>query len=349
MNTDAAAFTPGGGGFVPSAGAAEFKADAAEFVPSSAAAEFKPTTAAPAFVPAATAAAFVPAAAAAEFVPALAAAAKAFVPASAFVPSQPSQQQQQQQQQLGLQATAVEFVMGGAAATSTIAPATVGGAALADDGGGGGGGDDAGAAAVALENHNPYAPAHTFDDDDDDAAASSEFVGQGGATAGGWAQRGAVLAVNYQGVAATAVKFDPLEELVWTGGQDGYVASFFASDLQRYVNFPAHPQPIISVFPSMNGITSVSGAGIRFHSRGGALRSASDPLQLQAVRSALAPDPLGSSFVLGTADSLAVFDIATNQLVESYGAANGATAMCCKSRVTFIGGLDGMVEARDSR
>lgn len=57
-----------------------------------------------------------------------------------------------------------------------------------------------------------------------------------------WAEVGHVLANNGPlGIPTTAVQFDPVSELLWTGSGLGQVASHFSPALQRYTSWNAHP------------------------------------------------------------------------------------------------------------
>jgi PAB-dependent poly(A)-specific ribonuclease subunit 2 len=57
-----------------------------------------------------------------------------------------------------------------------------------------------------------------------------------------WAVVGHILANNGPlGIPTSAVQFDPVSELLWTGSGLGQVASHFSPALQRYTSWNAHP------------------------------------------------------------------------------------------------------------
>ncbi|XP_073238938.1 PAN2-PAN3 deadenylation complex catalytic subunit PAN2-like [Porites lutea] len=90
---------------------------------------------------------------------------------------------------------------------------------------------------------------------------------------------GAVVREEYQEIRSvfnnrdhsgiSAVIFDPLEELVWTGNQSGYLASYFGPELQKYTSFKVHHEEIRHVTANDHGILSLSCNELCFSSRPG--------------------------------------------------------------------------------
>lgn len=67
----------------------------------------------------------------------------------------------------------------------------------------------------------------------------------------------------------SAVLFDPLEELVWTANQSGYVTSYFGQELQKYSSFKVHHEEIRHMTANESGILSLSSNELCFSARTG--------------------------------------------------------------------------------
>ncbi|XP_020628077.1 PAB-dependent poly(A)-specific ribonuclease subunit PAN2-like [Orbicella faveolata] len=67
----------------------------------------------------------------------------------------------------------------------------------------------------------------------------------------------------------SAVLFDPLEELVWTGNQSGYLASYFGPELQKYTSFKVHHEEIRDVTANDHGVLSLTSNELCYSARAG--------------------------------------------------------------------------------
>ena len=95
----------------------------------------------------------------------------------------------------------------------------------------------------------------------------------------------------------TALAFDPTEELLWTGTQDGRMTVLHSPSLERYGGVQAHPHDheVLDVVPTGGiggGAVSVSATHVSFHSSGcvkrwghpeGVADPENDPLTCAAV------------------------------------------------------------------
>ncbi|KAJ3140255.1 poly(A)-specific ribonuclease [Geranomyces variabilis] len=72
----------------------------------------------------------------------------------------------------------------------------------------------------------------------------------------------------------STVAFDPLEELLWTGGENGRIASFYVdtTDVTRYTSFPAHASAVRKILLNDQGLFSIGGKNIRHTTRRGIMK-----------------------------------------------------------------------------
>ena len=118
-----------------------------------------------------------------------------------------------------------------------------------------------------------------------------------------WSELSVGTTATYASQAAvTAVAFDASRELLWAGTDDGRLSSFYSLSLERRCSVTAHPSSILSLHPYTNGVLSLSPTSLRFHSRGGLLRSTLRlPSSLGSFRCSTVPDTSASLVLLSAA------------------------------------------------
>ncbi|TPX57736.1 hypothetical protein PhCBS80983_g03604 [Powellomyces hirtus] len=72
----------------------------------------------------------------------------------------------------------------------------------------------------------------------------------------------------------STITFDPLEELLWTGGENGNIASLYVDvdDVSRYTSFPAHASRVRKILLNDQGLFSIGGKNIRHTTRRGIMK-----------------------------------------------------------------------------
>jgi PAB-dependent poly(A)-specific ribonuclease subunit 2 len=127
--------------------------------------------------------------------------------------------------------------------------------------------------------------------------------------------------------AVTALAFDPLEELVWAGTEDGRVTVLHSPSLERHAACQAHPvdhavQAVLPVGGNGGGAVSVSATHVCYHSSGcvkrwgipeGAEDPHSDPLTCGAV-DAHALGGSGRAFIGRTSAAIAQVDLGAGRV-----------------------------------
>ncbi|RHZ79406.1 hypothetical protein Glove_146g43 [Diversispora epigaea] len=67
----------------------------------------------------------------------------------------------------------------------------------------------------------------------------------------------------------SAITFDPYQELLWTGSDNGRVASYFGGGMQRYTSFRAHLTPVKQLLVNDRGVISLNSDSIKMINRRG--------------------------------------------------------------------------------
>ncbi|KAL1923050.1 uncharacterized protein VTP21DRAFT_9426 [Calcarisporiella thermophila] len=67
----------------------------------------------------------------------------------------------------------------------------------------------------------------------------------------------------------SAIAFDPYQELVWTGNDQGHIGSYYGTNLQKYTNFKGHDEQVRQLCVIDRGLISLSPKRVRLtHRRG---------------------------------------------------------------------------------
>lgn len=151
-------------------------------------------------------------------------------------------------------------------------------------------------------------------------------------------------------VPATAVAFDPFEELAWTGSQDGRLSCLFSGSLEKRVCVPAHTDAILDIIPSVKGVTSLSAHGLRFHDRGGLLRIDCCNDDLTGAVTMAQIDASSPEFLVATDQpSMVLYDVSENAALLKVDTDAAVTVTRCTSHVVGCGTATGTIELRDPR
>ncbi|KAJ3158992.1 poly(A)-specific ribonuclease [Geranomyces michiganensis] len=148
----------------------------------------------------------------------------------------------------------------------------------------------------------------------------------------------------------SAVTFDPLEELLWTGGENGRIASFYVdtTDVTRYTSFPAHASAVRKILLNDQGLFSIGGKNIRHTTRRGIMKWS---IGIEAGRL-----PLSMSFTNTTSELLVsttdrqmlLVNLFRGSVIKTIDLDTDVTVMK-QSRVICCGTATGRVVIRDPR
>lgn len=181
----------------------------------------------------------------------------------------------------------------------------------------------------------------------------------------------------------TALRFDPVRELILAGTQGGWLNSLHSLSMQTYTSARAHAynESILDLYPYANGCLSVSQSEIRFHSPGCVLENESlaskllSPLEIVCCAEDVSSQ--GSSLLLGcnispqhaaamqqqqvdlsfesTQASLLLFDVTSDAVVHSslcaspYTCLSQAQDTLASNGALLCGRADGAIDLRDVR
>lgn len=95
----------------------------------------------------------------------------------------------------------------------------------------------------------------------------SNFPGDGMALGQEYSLRQSIMV---DGVGISALTFDNVEELLWSGNEDGHLTSFFSSELQKYTSFDVDiGSDIREIVTLENGVLSLTSSTLRMSNRRG--------------------------------------------------------------------------------
>lgn len=161
---------------------------------------------------------------------------------------------------------------------------------------------------------------------------------------------------------------DPFKELLWVGQQDGAISCMHSPDLEMRVRVQAHARSsqLLQMSPFPTGVLSTSSSGVRFHTRGGVLKTEFetkgflDSISAAAVlgdnaysRDLLLAGVEGMAMQQHSAieqlsNSLCMMDIATNQLMLQTPTDFECTSLA-SGRVVACGTSGGSLSLHDPR
>eukprot|EP00741_Cyanophora_paradoxa_P005203 tig00000852_g5043.t1 len=149
----------------------------------------------------------------------------------------------------------------------------------------------------------------------------------------------------------SALAFDPCQEIVWCGSQQGRLTSFLFPGLERYSACQAHVSDVRGLLPDAGGVVSISADTVRYHDRGCVLRlqhtfSVGEGVGLQAFTIA---DPNRWHLALGgDFGKLLLFDLNSSRILNQTEVDISTTSMKL-TRAIVCGTSTGALQLRDPR
>lgn len=158
----------------------------------------------------------------------------------------------------------------------------------------------------------------------------------------------APIVVGQRPASISATAFDAVHEMVWNGTSDGRLVSVSVPSLHMETSFPAHDTPIADIFPTMDGLLSVSSNSVAFHTRGGAVMTRfRSPVLHDVCASTLSSR--GQEIILGgRLDRMLVYDLVSGEIKQQVQCDSKITALCA-SRLLCVGTETGVLQFRDPR
>eukprot|EP01127_Copromyxa_protea_P022427 TRINITY_DN802_c0_g2_i5.p1 TRINITY_DN802_c0_g2~~TRINITY_DN802_c0_g2_i5.p1 ORF type:complete len:1089 (-),score=127.13 TRINITY_DN802_c0_g2_i5:162-3428(-) len=158
----------------------------------------------------------------------------------------------------------------------------------------------------------------------------------------------------------TSVRFDPYEELMWSGTSDGRVVSYSLPGATKYTSWFAHEVSqnydtdcsISEILVNQEGVVSLSSTGVKYCTRGGLPKSYylhDENEQLYATCFVEERTGARSKIVFGgSGDSLYVFDLERSKVCQELQLPNGITRLK-QGRFLYCGTPSGKITVCDQR